>query len=117
MDSLISMKATGTPEEFAEKLGIRRSTLFLSLQEMREMGVDIKYSCYRQSYFYADNRRIRIKLAFCRSLPGGLPPTLFTSFWASYKKGGKYEDRSGYKRFVERRTFLIVMLVLFNDMV
>jgi hypothetical protein len=29
---------------------------------MREMGVDIKYSCYRQSYFYADNRRIRIKL-------------------------------------------------------
>jgi predicted transcriptional regulator len=54
--------STGTPEEFAEKLGIRRSTLFLSLQEMRQMGVDIKYSCYRQSYFYADNRRIKIKL-------------------------------------------------------
>jgi hypothetical protein len=26
------------------------------------MGVDIKYSCFRQSYYYADNRRIRIKL-------------------------------------------------------
>jgi hypothetical protein len=62
MDSLISMMSTGTPEEFAEKLGIRRSTLFLSLQEMREMGVDIKYSCIRQSYYYADNRRIKIKL-------------------------------------------------------
>lgn len=62
MDSLIYMKSTGTPEEFAEKLGIRRSTLFQSLQEMREIGVDIKYSCYRQSYYYADNRRIRIKL-------------------------------------------------------
>jgi hypothetical protein len=62
MDSLISMMSTGTPVEFAEKLGIRRSTLFLSLQEMREMGVDIKYSCFRQSYFYADNRRIKIKL-------------------------------------------------------
>ena len=62
MDSLISMMSTGTPEEFAEKLGIRRSTLFLSLQEMREMGVDIKYSCFRQSYYYADNRRIKIKL-------------------------------------------------------
>lgn len=62
MDSLIVMKSTGTPEEFAEKLGIRRSTLFQSLQEMREMGVAIKYSCFRQSYYYADNRRIKIKL-------------------------------------------------------
>jgi hypothetical protein len=62
MDSLISMVATGTPEEFAEKLGVRRSTLFLSLQEMREMGVDIKYSLNRQSYYYADNRRIKVKL-------------------------------------------------------
>ena len=62
MDSLISMMATGTPGEFAEKLEIRRSTLFLSLQEMREMGVNIKYSCFRQSYYYADNRRIKIKL-------------------------------------------------------
>jgi biotin operon repressor len=62
MDSLISMMATGTPEEFAEKLGIRRSTLFQSLQEMRNMGVDIKYSCIRQSYYYADNCRIKVKL-------------------------------------------------------
>ena len=62
MDSLITMMSTGSPEEFAEKLGIRRSTLFQSLQEMREMGVDIKYSCLRQSYYYADNRRIKIKL-------------------------------------------------------
>jgi predicted transcriptional regulator len=62
MDSLISMMSTGTPEEFAQKLGLRRSTLFQSLQEMREMGVDIKYSFFRQSYYYADNRRIRIKV-------------------------------------------------------
>jgi predicted transcriptional regulator len=56
------MMSTGTPEEFAEKLGIRRSTLFQSLQEMREMGLNIKYSCIRQSYYYADARRIRVKL-------------------------------------------------------
>jgi predicted transcriptional regulator len=70
MDSLISMMATGTPVEFAEKLGVRRSTLFLSLQEMREMGVDIRYSCVRQSYYYADNRRIKIKLEnLCAEYP------------------------------------------------
>lgn len=60
IDKLIVMKATGTPEEFAEKLGIKRSTLFQSLQEMRDMGVDIRYSWSRQSYYYADDRRIKI---------------------------------------------------------
>jgi hypothetical protein len=62
MDSLISRMSTGTPVEFAEKLGLRRSTLFQSLQEMRELGVDIRYSCLRQSYYYADNRRIKINI-------------------------------------------------------
>jgi biotin operon repressor len=62
MDLLISMMATGTPEEFAEKMGMKRSTLFESLQEMRAIGVDIKYSFIRQSYYYADNRRIKIRL-------------------------------------------------------
>jgi predicted DNA-binding transcriptional regulator YafY len=62
IDSLINLRATGTPEEFAQKLGIKRSTLFQSLQEMREIGVDIRYSCYRQTYYYADDRRLRITL-------------------------------------------------------
>lgn len=62
IDSLIHLKSTGTPEEFAQKLGIKRSTLFQSLQEMRELGVDIKYSFYSQTYYYADERRIRVKL-------------------------------------------------------
>ena len=62
MDLLISMMSTGTPEEFAGKLGLRRSTLFQSLQEMREMGVDIRYSWFRRSYYYADRRRIRISV-------------------------------------------------------
>ena len=59
---LIHMKATGTPVEFAEKLGIRRSTLFQSLQEMKEMGVDIRYSNLRETYYYADERRVAIKI-------------------------------------------------------
>ena len=59
---LIHMKSTGTPVKFAEKLGIRRSTLFQSLQEMKEMGVDIRYSNLRETYYYADERRIAIKI-------------------------------------------------------
>jgi biotin operon repressor len=62
MDTLISMMATGTPEEFAYKMGIKRSTLFQSIQEMRELGVSIKYSNNRQTYYYSDNHRLRVKL-------------------------------------------------------
>lgn len=62
MDSLISRMATGTPKEFTEKMGIKRSTLFLTIQEMKELGVDIQYSSLRQSYYYADGRRIMIRV-------------------------------------------------------
>lgn len=58
MDALIKMKATGTPDQFASKLGIKRSTLFQILQDIRRMDVDIKYSCARQSYYYANGKRI-----------------------------------------------------------
>ena len=63
MDSLIAMKATGPPEEFAYKMNLSRSMLFETLQEMKEMGVDIRYSNIRETYYYADSRRIVIKVA------------------------------------------------------
>jgi DNA-binding IclR family transcriptional regulator len=59
IDSLVHLKATGTPEEFACKLGIRRSTLFQTLQELRELGADIRYSGMNQSYYYGDGKRIK----------------------------------------------------------
>jgi len=62
MDRLILLKATGTPEEFASKLGIHRSTLFQTLQEMRILGADIRYSNQSRTYYYAGNRRIKINL-------------------------------------------------------
>ena len=62
IDHLINLRATGTPEEFARRLGIRRSTLFNNLQELRNLGVNIKYSSYRQTYYYADDSRIKIKI-------------------------------------------------------
>jgi hypothetical protein len=63
MDSLIAMKATGPPDEFAYKMNLSRSMLFETLQEMKGMGVDIRYSNVRESYYYADSRRIIIKVS------------------------------------------------------
>lgn len=62
IDSLISRKSTGSPCEFAEKLEIKRSTLFQYLQEIRDLGVDIRYSHTLRSYYYADGKRITIKV-------------------------------------------------------
>ena len=62
MDYLIALKATGPPDDFACKLRLSRSTLFETLQEMKNMGVDIRYSNTRASYYYADERRIIIRI-------------------------------------------------------
>jgi len=62
MDYLIALKATGSPDDFACKLRLSRSTLFETLQEMKGMGVDIRYSNTRESYYYADERRIIIRV-------------------------------------------------------
>jgi len=62
IDSLIVRRSTGAPCEFAERLGIKRSTLFRYLQDLRRMGTDIRYSAAERTYYYADDRRIYIKI-------------------------------------------------------
>lgn len=62
MDLLIALKATGSPEAFANKMNLSRSTLFETLQEMKGMGVDIRYSNIRETYYYGDARRIIVRV-------------------------------------------------------
>lgn len=60
IDRLIQMKATGTPEEFASKIGISRSTLMEYLSEMKELGGKITYCKFRQCYQYDDSSKLVI---------------------------------------------------------
>lgn len=60
MDDLIRRKATGTPNEFAEKLGLSPSQLFLVLKEMKELGTPIQYCTVRKSYYYEVEGRLVI---------------------------------------------------------
>lgn len=55
MDDLIRSKATGTPEEFAAKLGLGKSVLMEELSELRELGAKIAYCRERRSYYYEQN--------------------------------------------------------------
>ena len=51
-DLLIRLKATGTPDEFAAKLGISRASVFRLLEYLKDTGMPVKYCKYRQAYYY-----------------------------------------------------------------
>jgi len=63
MDRLIRTKATGTPQEFADKLGMSRSTLMEYLSDMRQLGAMISYCTYRQCYQYEEGSCLKIEFA------------------------------------------------------
>lgn len=60
-DELIRQERTGTSEEFAAKLGISRRTLQRHIEQLREIGIDIVYDSYRQTYKYAQRGQIVFK--------------------------------------------------------
>jgi biotin operon repressor len=61
MDRLIRMKATGCPEEFAQKLNLSRSSLMENIHEMKALGAPISYCKYRKSYYYNSDVNLVIK--------------------------------------------------------
>jgi|GEM_PF-360256 len=60
MDRLIRTKSTGTPQEFADKVGVSRSTLMEHLAEMKELGARITFCTYRRCYQYEDETCLQI---------------------------------------------------------
>ena len=49
---LIETKATGNPDQFAEKLEIGRRRLLQLLAELKDEGLPIKYCEHRHCYFF-----------------------------------------------------------------
>jgi predicted DNA-binding transcriptional regulator YafY len=52
MDELIRRKATGSPDEFAEKVGLSRSALMKYIKLLKELNAPLEYDHNRQSYYY-----------------------------------------------------------------
>lgn len=52
IDYLIRIKGTGTPAELATRIGVSERSIFEYLNLMKDLGAPIKYSQYRQSYYY-----------------------------------------------------------------
>ncbi len=58
MDGMIRRGQTGNAEEFADKLGIKKTCFFNKLQILKEMGGTISFSHPENSYIYEEDAPI-----------------------------------------------------------
>lgn len=68
LDQLIRMKATGTPVNLANRLGISRRSLTNYISLMKENGAPIKFCFYRQSYYYDEEGSFKISFCFKKEI-------------------------------------------------
>ena len=68
IDMLIRREKTGSPVEFADKLGISRSQLYNYLDELRDYGAGIIYDRAKGSYLYL--YPVEIRAEFSLTFPG-----------------------------------------------
>lgn len=64
MHSLISKRRTGSPGEFAQKIGVSRSTLFVIISELKQLGAPIIFSREYQSYMYEYSVHLSLGFVF-----------------------------------------------------
>jgi predicted DNA-binding transcriptional regulator YafY len=61
---LVSERSTGTPAEFARRLGIGRTCLYELIDELRSRGAPIVYSKSAKTFYYSEPFDIKIICSF-----------------------------------------------------
>lgn len=57
LDKLIRKGSTGTPEELGRRLGISRSQLYNLIGYFNEIGMEVRFSRARNSFYYVSSGR------------------------------------------------------------
>lgn len=65
MHRLIKFRRTGSPEEFASRLGVSSSLLYRLLNDLKSMGGPIVYCPTNRSYVYGEN--VDLHLGYVRT--------------------------------------------------
>jgi predicted DNA-binding transcriptional regulator YafY len=60
MHKLVQRRRTGTPAEFAQQLGVSRTSLYELIDELRSRGAPIAYSKSTRTFFYSQPYEIFI---------------------------------------------------------
>ena len=61
LDQFIRQRGTGSPSEFARKLGISERSLYEYLKVLKELGAPIKFSRQDHSYYYSEEGQFHIR--------------------------------------------------------
>jgi hypothetical protein len=64
MDQLIYFKCTGNPTNFADKLEISERSLYNYLMILEDLGAQIQFNRYINSYEYINEKRLFIKIEY-----------------------------------------------------
>jgi predicted DNA-binding transcriptional regulator YafY len=68
LDYYIRRKATGSPNQFAKRIGVSRRSILRMLKDLKELNIPIKFSKNRSSYYYTEEGNIKKEL-FERTKP------------------------------------------------
>lgn len=78
LNKLVREKRTGSPQEFAERLGVSRAKLYLMLDELKDEGVEIRF-CKKIKSFCFKKGKIILNFSYeilpdeeLQNLDGGL---------------------------------------------
>ena len=58
---LIRIERTGTPNEFANSLHISRRQLYEYIEVIKDLGVEVKYSKGRNTFYFCNGHELDIK--------------------------------------------------------
>lgn len=87
LNKLVEQESTGSPEELARRLGIRRRTLYDMIESLKSLGIEIRYNRKIKTFCYENENRVDIRFSF------------------SILKKGEIEKISGGKKVFSFRAF------------
>lgn len=71
INQLIKQGRTGSAREFAQRIGVSKSTVYDILETMKMMGAEIEYCRNRRSYYYLNNKVLLIGFVNASRVKGG----------------------------------------------
>lgn len=60
LDHFIHYKSTGSPTDFAKKIGISERSLYDYLKILKEMGAPVRFSRGRRTYYYTEDGHFHV---------------------------------------------------------
>ncbi len=86
LHELISVEKTGTPCQLSERFGISKRSLFLLVEQLRDMRAEILYSRSRNTYYYENDFQLQVSISVQTITAGDAVSVFGGSYFISESK-------------------------------